>query len=194
MDKLPREPHNAIICGSTNTGKTHIMLDIIEKYYQGHFDKILIICPTFKRNQTYLKREWVINDTNIVIREDAENMMKILNTLIEKNKENILVIIDDCSSEKDLDKHRTAISKLAFSGRHSNITTWFLSQRFISIPKDFRENAVWLLCTACISNSSFRSMVDNYDLFTANEVSTVKERLRKKENKLLIIDTEWWLI
>ena len=120
--------------------------------------------------------------------------MKILNTLIEKNKENILVIIDDCSSEKDLDKHRTAISKLAFSGRHSNITTWFLSQRFISIPKDFRDNAVWLLCTACISNSSFRSMVDNYDLFTANEVSTVKERLRKKENKLLIIDTEWWLI
>lgn len=193
MHPFPKEPHNAIICGSTNTGKTHVMLDIIEKYYGKHFDKILIICPTFDRNQTYLKRQWVKNDSDIVVRKDSENMMHILETLIAKNRENLLVVIDDCSSEKDLDKHRTAISKLAFSGRHSGITTWFLSQRFVSVPKDFRENAIWMLCTACTSKSSFNLMTDNYDLFTAAEASQVKEALRKKEKKLLIIDTNWSL-
>ena len=193
MNGFPREPHNAIICGSTNTGKTHVMLDIIEKYYKDHFEKILIICPTFDRNETYQKRDWLKNDADIVVRQDSENMMNILDTLIKKNTHNLLVVIDDCSSEKDLDKHRTAISKLAFSGRHSKITTWFLSQRFVSVPKDFRENAIWMLCTACISKSSFSLMVDNYDLFNAAETSQVKEALRKKEQKLLIIDTKWSL-
>ena len=193
MPPFPKEPHNAIICGSTNTGKTHVMLDIIEKYYKDHFEKILIICPTFYRNQTYLKRDWVKNDSNVVVRQDSGNMMSILDILIRKNTHNLLVVIDDCSSEKDLDKHRTAISKLAFSGRHSRITTWFLSQRFVSVPKDFRENAIWMLCTACTSKSSFNLMIDNYDLFSAAEASQVKEALRKKEKKLLIIDTNWSL-
>ena len=57
----------------------------------------------------------------------------MLDWLINNNDSNTLIIIDDCSAEQDLEKHCSALSKIAVSGRHSNLTTWFITQRYISV-------------------------------------------------------------
>ena len=53
------EPHTAIFTGQTKCGKTHLVLDLIEKEYSKHFDYIIIICPTLRYSKTYYSKEWI---------------------------------------------------------------------------------------------------------------------------------------
>ena len=176
---LPKEPHNALICGRTNSGKTHQVLNIVEKFYRRAFDHIFIICPTFYDNKTY-NRPWL---KTCKVYADGE-LIDNLETLIKQHSKGgalagkkSLVVIDDCSAERSLNKHRTALSKIAFSGRHSNLTTWFITQRFISAPKDFRENIHWLLITKNTCKKSFELMISENDVIPAEHHTQIKRLL-----------------
>ena len=52
------EPHTALFIAPTEVGKTHLVLDLLEKEYFSHFDFIVILCPTLKHNSTYRSRKW----------------------------------------------------------------------------------------------------------------------------------------
>ena len=41
-----KEPCTAAIIGMTNSGKTKLVLDLLENEYFEHFENIIIICPT----------------------------------------------------------------------------------------------------------------------------------------------------
>ena len=56
-----------------------------------------------------------------------------------------LYIIDDWSATKELTKKKDMLSQLAFSGRHAEQSVWVISQRYISVLKDLREQAKWVL-------------------------------------------------
>ena len=59
-----RTTYNYIHC-PTKCGKTHLVLDLIEKEYNKHFDYIIIICPTLRYNKTYHSRDWIKNDDRV---------------------------------------------------------------------------------------------------------------------------------
>ena len=48
-----KKPHTSIFIGQTGCGKTHLVLELIEKEYKNFFDYIIIICPTLRENKTY---------------------------------------------------------------------------------------------------------------------------------------------
>ena len=48
-----KEPHTALFIALTGVGKMHLALDLIKSEYRGHFDFIVIICPTLRYNSTY---------------------------------------------------------------------------------------------------------------------------------------------
>ena len=48
-----KEPHTAIFTGQTEFGKTRLVLELIKKEYNNHFDYIVIIYPTLRENSTY---------------------------------------------------------------------------------------------------------------------------------------------
>jgi len=176
---LPRHAHNALICGRTNSGKTYQTLNIIEKYYRDAFDHIFIVCPTFHDNKTY-NRPWL---SKCKVYSDGD-LIKTLDDLIKQHSKGgklsgkkSLIIIDDCSAEKDLNKHRTALSKIAFSGRHSNLTTWFITQRYVSAPKDFRENIHWVLITKNTCKKSFETLMSENDVIPIEEHQRIKKGL-----------------
>ena len=52
-----KEPYTTIFTGPTGCGKTHLVLDLIEKEYKKHFDYIIIICSTLRENSTYHAKE-----------------------------------------------------------------------------------------------------------------------------------------
>ena len=190
MDELlPKIPHNAIICGKTRSGKTYHVLNIIEKYYQNIFNCIFIICPTFENNKTY-NRPWLdkVKVFNGDVVDNLDCLIKMHSkggTLYGKNS---LIIIDDCSSDKDMNKHRTSISKIAFSGRHSNLTTWFISQRYVSVPKDFRDNIDWVLVTKCSDKRSFELLMNENDIILDADKVVIKQGLIN--TIMLLINTD----
>jgi hypothetical protein len=60
------EPHSMLVSGVTNCGKTYFILDLIENYYLGKFDYILILCPTYYFITTY-ERSWIYKDPKVII-------------------------------------------------------------------------------------------------------------------------------
>ena len=62
MTDYIKEPHITIFTGPTGRGKTHLVLDSIEKEYSKHFDYIIIICSTPRWNKTYPSKDSITND------------------------------------------------------------------------------------------------------------------------------------
>ena len=60
-----KKPHSAIICGATDCGKTEFTLNLLETKYKDIFKYIVIVCPTWRYNKTYLRRKSKdpLNDT-----------------------------------------------------------------------------------------------------------------------------------
>jgi hypothetical protein len=116
------KPHNMLISGITNCGKTHFVLDLIVKYYFKKFNYIVIFCPTYFLNSTY-RRSWIFTDKNVMI----INLESIKLAVQVYSSSNALFIIDDCSNSYDAKRKNTELHNLAFSGRHSCITVWVLN-------------------------------------------------------------------
>ena len=138
----PDPPFNMLISGITGCGKTHFVLDLLENEFRQKFDYIIIICPTFRYNKTY-NRESILADDDIIPLEINEKLDECLNKIIEVYKdksEKALIIIDDCANLYDAKLKATALTKLTFHGRHFNISTWVITQKYNAIVKDFREN------------------------------------------------------
>ena len=65
MTDYIKEPHTSIFIGQTGCRKTHLVLDLIEKEYNKHFDYTIIICPALQWNDTYHARDWIKNDDKV---------------------------------------------------------------------------------------------------------------------------------
>ena len=60
-----KKNHTSIFIGQTGCGKTHLVLDLIEKEYNKHFDFIVIICPTLRENSNYHAKAWIKTNGNV---------------------------------------------------------------------------------------------------------------------------------
>ena len=91
-----------------------------------------------------------------------------------------LYIIDDCSATKELNKKKDMLSQLAFSGRHAEQGVWLISQRYISVLKDLREQAKWVCMFYTKDRDSFEYCLRENDVVPLG---------RKTENKRRIIQS-----
>ena len=136
-----------IIVGMTACGKTHYLLEMLEKEYKNHFDYIFIVCPTFKYNKTYQNWKY-LNDPDVFAlncrQDDVNNTLEDIIGLAEIEKEegnemNSLIILDDCAASKDIKNRTSELVNLGFSGRHIGISTIVITQQLTSISKPYRE-------------------------------------------------------
>lgn len=131
----------------TSCGKSHFVLDLLENEFKNKFDYIIIICPTFEYNKTY-RRNFIFKDQDVIPIIVEEKLNEVLEKLIDVYKdreEQTLIIIDDCANLRDAKIKATALTKLAFHGRHFNISTWIITQKYNAIIKDFRENIMMVV-------------------------------------------------
>ena len=150
MTDYIKEPHTAIFTDQTGSGKTHLVLELIEKEYNKDFDFIIIICPTLGENSTYYAKEWIKNNDKVWLIEPKDNLYQWIQKLSEMLRFlKVLFIIDDIIANKDLDKRRQPLLELSTSGRHRGHYLWLLTQSYLGIPKKLREQAkaifVWYL-------------------------------------------------
>ena len=123
-----KEPHTAIFIGQTGRGKTHLVLELIEKEYNEHFDFIIIICPTLRENSTYHAKEWIKNDDKVWLVDPKDKLYQWIKRLSELLPFfEVLFRIYDIIANEDLDKRRQPLLELAILGRHQGHYLWLLT-------------------------------------------------------------------
>ncbi|CAC5385887.1 unnamed protein product [Mytilus coruscus] len=189
--ELPKYPHCAIICGQTGCGKTEFVLDLLEKEYSGVFKHIVILCPTIQWNKAYKNREWIGD-----VRKPKTKNLIIVNPIV-KEEEKLQELLRIAT--KELTKKKDMLSELAFSGRHAEQSVWVISQRYNSVLKDLREQTKWLCMFYTKDRDSFDNCLRENDVIpTLEERQRIKEELKKKKHRKLILKTDqptdFWLL
>ena len=76
-----KDLRTAMLTGPTSFGKSHLVLDLIEKEYIRHFYCIIIFCPTFhwkKKNQT---KDLIIHNDNVWLIEKNDKLSQWVDNL-----------------------------------------------------------------------------------------------------------------
>ena len=137
-----KEPHTTIFKGPTGCGKTHLVLELIEKEYSKHFAYIIIICPTLWWNKSYHSKNWIKNDDKVWLIEPKGKLYQWIEKLSQLLAGlETLFIIDDAIADVGLDRRRQYLLELVISGRHRDHYLWLLTQSYSAIPKNLRRQA-----------------------------------------------------
>lgn len=179
-----------LIVGMTGCGKTYYLLDLIASEYKKHFDYIILICPTFRRNKTYTNWEYISDDDVVVIECEHHSVNEVIKYVRETYEDtNSLIIIDDCASSRDIKNRTSEVVNLGFSGRHYSLSTIIITQQLTSIAKPFRENISKLVCFYNPNRKDMRTIFDDYlDGLNSIEYEEIKEKLKNTKYARLEID------
>ena len=93
-------PFNALIVGPTNSGKSKFVVTQLRGPFDGNFDYVVLICPTFIHNKTYAN--FGAQDPHLFIvqcaQHEVELWLKVVTIAFEGT--NTLLILDACAASK----------------------------------------------------------------------------------------------
>ena len=134
-----KEPCTALFVGQTGCGKTEKAMQLLEGAYKNFFDYIVIISPTLKYNDAYIRRPWFWKDLFVVKIEPRRQLYDKIDRLGQALAgHKTLFLIDDIIADEALDKRRNPLLDLATSGRHRQHSLWLLTQSYTSISNYIR--------------------------------------------------------
>ena len=161
-------PCHALIVGPTGCGKTKFIVDQLLGPFLHKFDYIVLLCPTYVNNKTWdnigVKDDDFIVD--ILDPNELSHHLKFWHKAFPSggNSDSMqtLLILDDIACGDDVKKRSSDLVKLAFSGRHDNISVWLLTQQLTSVAKPFRENIGSLVVFYTPSKSDLEAILSDY--------------------------------
>ena len=153
-------PSTIIIAGSTKTGKSELMKNIIYKNYK-QFNRIYLLCPFANTDKFYsfIPEKYRIEDPT-----DGD-LTLIYNDCINNKNINTLIIADDCISK--LNFERGAASKIiSATGRHINLSLIIVMQYLNNISPIIRDNSTYLFVTK-LKSRSIKTIYDMTSCFNS---------------------------
>lgn len=160
-------PGLTLFCGSTGSGKTVSICNILSKksMLSGYFDKIIIFCLSpcpMLQDCLQLEDKDIIND------DDPAKLRTILNKqkeLVKTDKfetiPHVLIILDDMAQSRTFLRSK-ALQELAFASTHAKISVWITTQSYMQIPRNVRINAHSILLFSGCKLSEIDRFEDEY--------------------------------
>ena len=145
---IPDHPYRTIIIGGSGSGKTNLLLKLMENQLDINKTYLYAKDPYDAKNQYLInKREGVsidhFSDPNAFI-EYSNDMHDVYKNIDDYNpdKENkILIVFDDMIADMIHNKKLNSIvTELFIRGRKLNISLVFITQSYFKVPKDVRLN------------------------------------------------------
>lgn len=184
-----KDPHTAIFSGPTGCGKTQLVLKLIEKEYRGHFENIVILCPTLRWNKTYLSRSWIWRDAYVFPIDPKGQLFEWIDKLSGLLAgEETLFVVDDVIADETLDKRRQPLLELAISGRHRSHSLWLLTQSYTALPKNLRRQKKQLFLWYPSERSDMKLADEETNMI--DDWSTIKDKLKASKHACLQVKLE----
>ena len=149
----PDHPYRILIIGGSGSGKTNLLLNLIEN--QPDIDKIYLYAKDpYEAKYQYLIniREKVglkrFNDPKAFIEcsNDMHDVYKNINYYNPDKENKILTVFDDIIADMNQNKKLNSIfTELFIRLRKLNMSLVFITQSYFKIPKDIRLNTTHLL-------------------------------------------------
>ena len=141
-------------------------------------------------NKTY-SRKFMYCDNDVIPLAVEENLNQIWRIIIDKYKdikEQTLIVIYDCANLHDVKLKATALTELAFHGRHKNLSTWVITQKYNAIVKDFRANIGMLVMFYDKDRESRADAFKENDIgISADEKASIVKTLKNNKNSKLVM-------
>ena len=146
---IPDHPYRILITGGSGSGKTNLLLNLIEN--QLDIDKIYLYeKDPYGSKYQYLinKREGAginhFNDPKAFI-EYSNDMHDVYKNIDDYNLDKgnkILIVFDDMIADMIYNKKlNSVVTELFIRGRKLNISLVFITQSYFKVPKDVKLNA-----------------------------------------------------
>ena len=181
-----------MLTGPAGCGKTHLVLGLIEKEHNQHFDYIIIIiCPTLRWNETYLSKGWINKDDQVSLIDPKDRLYHWIEKLSELLAGfEILFIVDDIIADESLDKRRQLLLELAISGRHRGHYLCLLTQSYSAVSKHLRRQAKSIFVWFPKERGDLKIIHDENNVLTDDELVIVRGLLKESKHACLYIRNE----
>ena len=146
---IPDHPYRILIVGSSGSGKTNALLNLINN--QPDIDKIYLYAKDpYEANYQYLlkKREKVglnhFNDLKAFMEysNDMQDVYKNIENYNPGKKCKILIVFDDMVADMINNKNlNPVVTELFVRGRKLNISIVLITQSYFKVPKDVKLNS-----------------------------------------------------
>ena len=147
---IPDPPYRILIIGGSGSGKTNVLLNLINS--QPDIDKIYLYAKDpYEKKYQYLinKRENVglnhFNDPKAFMEysNDMQDVFKNIEDYNSIKKRKVLIIFDDMIADmiNNNNKLNPIVTELFIRGRKLNIFVVFITQSYFKVPKDVRLNS-----------------------------------------------------
>jgi hypothetical protein len=153
-EHLIKVPFRGVIVGSSGSGKTNMLLNLISKM-SNTFNKIYIYSRAEEPLYSYLQSQ--IADDMLQISYDLNDFR----TFDESNYYGqTLVVFDDMCNEKD----QKCINELYIRGRKMGVSSLYLTQSYYKVPKIVRLQCQYIFIIKTSGLKDLRLLLSEYSL------------------------------
>ena len=195
---IPDHPYRILIIGGSGSGKTNVLLNLIEN--QPDIDKIYLYAKDpYEAKYQYLinKRESVginhFNDPKAFIEysNDMCDVYKNINYYNPNKGNKILIVFNDMIADMIHNKKLDSIvTELSIRGRKLNISLAFITQSYLKVPKDVRLITTHFFITKIPNKRKLREIPRNHlsDVST-KDFSNIYTECTAEPNSFFVNDT-----
>ena len=195
---IPDHPYRILIIGSSGSGKTNALLNLINN--QPNIDKIYLYAnvPYEKKYQLLInKREEVgldhFNDTKTFI-EYSNDMRDVYENIEDYNlgrERKILMVFDNMIADMINNKKLNPIvTELFIRGRKLNTSIAFITQSYFKVPKDVRLNSAHFFIMKILNKREFQQIALNHSSDTDfKDFMKIYKECTKEPYSFLVNDT-----
>lgn len=155
LPSLPQDNVRMIILGSSESGKTTLLMSILlsKNGYYRHFKQIFVVCPTIfdkSPKNTFNKIKWL--SANIRTEYDEsfiDDCMRRSSLLYDKTGQRSLLILDDVTDAEGLRKgggHKSILGSVFYRGSHSHLSCIVLLHELKAVDPLVRKQINSIIC------------------------------------------------
>lgn len=163
---IPSVPFNLNVYGSSNSGKTNCLLNLVSFYRKIFKDRIIVFASSRNGSLYSLEKNYGAKIYNSLIDETDGDVLDKLLKFQKGMKENgdkpknVLIIFDDFITDSSFGKRRTIYDKLYSQGRHYQLSIICTSQQYTLLPSTIRRLGWYNIIFKISNNVEKKTMIN----------------------------------